>query len=176
MIDVPQYTESAPVIANHVYVSKSNNWDLSSSSVVTPIELSPGQDSAYAEITVSNAKDASDFSFGLESSQGSSISIKDSNNQVIASVFFNTASSQLSKSAIKELSKLAKHKSYSISGFADPRGSNAYNLKLSKARAERVAGFLTKKGFHIDKVEYYGEEQASSNPSEFKSDRRADLY
>ena len=45
-----------------------------------------------------------------------------------------------------------------VSGYADNRGSKAYNLKLSKRRAASVKAYLVKKGVVADRItaEGYG--------------------
>lgn len=65
-----------------------------------------------------------------------------------------------------------------IVGFADPRGSDEYNKKLGKSRAESVAEVLTNNGLSDDHIEVIskGESQAHEDtPSMWPADRRVEL-
>ncbi|MEO0576272.1 MAG: OmpA family protein [Pseudomonadota bacterium] len=46
--------------------------------------------------------------------------------------------------------------SVQIDGYADPRGSDAYNEELSLARADNVKALLTSAGLSADRIEAYG--------------------
>ena len=52
---------------------------------------------------------------------------------------------------VKEMQKFPEAK-FEVSGYADERGSNEYNDKLSKRRAEAVKKALIEKGISADKL------------------------
>lgn len=105
-----------------------------------------------------------------------------------ASVNFKTNKSDLSDEAIAAIDGLVQHASgvkryfITLEGHADPRGTSAHNLELSRRRAESVQRELVSKGnvpvFRIQLVGM-GEEKAMSGerPSkeDLAKDRRVDL-
>ncbi len=60
-----------------------------------------------------------------------------------------------------------------IIGFADPRGTNRYNYKLSMERAQSVASYLVKKGVSMNKIRIasYGEELAKMIGKTYREQR-----
>ncbi len=60
-----------------------------------------------------------------------------------------------------------------IIGFADPRGTNRYNYKLSMERAQSVASYLVKKGVSMNRIRIasYGEELAKMIGKTYKEQR-----
>jgi len=64
-----------------------------------------------------------------------------------------------------------------VTGHADPRGSDEYNQKLGKDRAQSVADFLVSVGVHKDRIEVIsrGEEGVSSDPHDWPRERRVDI-
>ena len=62
-------------------------------------------------------------------------------------------------------------------GHADPRGTDAYNRKLGRSRAESIAKFLEERGVARDRivVETHGAEHALDIPRAYPFDRRVDI-
>jgi peptidoglycan-associated lipoprotein len=62
-------------------------------------------------------------------------------------------------------------------GHADPRGTDAYNKKLGRSRAESVAKYLEEHGVARDRilVETHGAEHALDIPKAYAFDRRVDI-
>ncbi len=60
-----------------------------------------------------------------------------------------------------------------IIGFADPRGTNRYNYKLSMERAQSVASYLVKKGVDMSRIRIasYGEELAQMIGKTYREQR-----
>lgn len=65
-------------------------------------------------------------------------------------VFFAQNSSELTGTAMAELSKIPSGSKVSIIGSASPEGSTEYNQKLSEKRAESVSKFLTGNGVIVE--------------------------
>lgn len=65
-------------------------------------------------------------------------------------VFFAQNSSELTGTAMAELSKIPSGSKVSIIGSASPEGSAKYNQKLSEKRAETVSKFLTGNGIIVE--------------------------
>lgn len=65
-------------------------------------------------------------------------------------VFFAQNSSELTGTAMTELSKIPSGSKVSIIGSASPEGSSKYNQKLSEKRAEVVSRFLTENGIIVE--------------------------
>ena len=65
-------------------------------------------------------------------------------------VFFAQNSSELTGTAMTELSKIPSGSKVSIIGSASPEGSAEYNQKLSEKRAEIVSKFLTENGVIVE--------------------------
>lgn len=65
-------------------------------------------------------------------------------------VFFAQNSSELTGTAMTELSKIPSGSKVSIIGSASPEGSAEYNQKLSEKRAETVSKFLTGNGVIVE--------------------------
>ena len=65
-------------------------------------------------------------------------------------VFFAQNSSELTGTAMSELSKIPSGSKVSIIGSASPEGSAEYNQKLSEKRAETVSKFLTENGLIVE--------------------------
>lgn len=65
-------------------------------------------------------------------------------------VFFAQNSSELTGTAMAELSKIPSGSKVSIIGSASPEGSAKYNQKLSEKRAETVSKFLTGNGVIVE--------------------------
>lgn len=77
----------------------------------------------------------------------------------IYTVHFDTASSRLSASGrqnLRDLAQNAETTNVYLSGYADPRGSQAYNMQLSKMRVASVEAFLAGEGLNVERVCAYG--------------------
>lgn len=78
------------------------------------------------------------------------------------SVFFETASAALepaSKATLNEaIQVLDRHKGVNIEvdGYTDSRGTEAYNMALSRRRAKSVAGYLTSHGIKASRLTAHG--------------------
>ena len=64
-----------------------------------------------------------------------------------------------------------------VTGYADPRGSDEYNKKLGRSRAQSVADYLAERGVARERVQVVsrGEQQASGAPSTYPFERRVDI-
>lgn len=102
-----------------------------------------------------------------------------------AKAFFDTDSSSLEPAAQAALDALAQcfidgplagHK-LSITGHADPRGTEKYNKELGWERAAAVADRLAEAGLQSNEMEQEsaGEEQASEDPERWPYDRKVVL-
>jgi outer membrane protein OmpA-like peptidoglycan-associated protein len=102
-------------------------------------------------------------------------------------VFFSTDSDRLSFSARKKLDQLARRVRRQpdirivLGGHADERGSDAYNMDLSRRRAAMVTRFLRSRGVSGKVIEsrFFGESQphvAASNPEAWAKNRRVTLW
>ena len=75
---------------------------------------------------------------------------------------FATASASLTgtgRSRLEEFFRQAGSFSYTVAGHTDSRGSEAYNLGLSEARAQTVAAVARSVGAVVDSETGYGESQ-----------------
>ncbi|MGB1191527.1 MAG: OmpA family protein, partial [Pseudomonadales bacterium] len=102
------------------------------------------------------------------------------------SLLFDTNEDQLSYSmlnSIDDLTEAIKAEPNSlirIDGFADSRGSKAYNLDLAHRRAENVANYLVEQGIDRNRivVRSMGESQASASSDDYLAyaqDRKVEL-
>lgn len=95
---------------------------------------------------------------------------------VLKNIFFETAKSDLKPTSIAELERLKKFLDdvpnvvIEVSGHTDNVGSDKYNKKLSKERAQAVVLWLVEHGIDMKRLEYkgYGEDKPiASNEDEF---------
>ncbi len=104
--------------------------------------------------------------------------------QVVGKVYFAFDKAVLTAESKKELEKqalwLCQHedKQIILKGYTDPRGTQAYNLKLGERRAQAVKDFLISEGVaanRITVVSYGKKDPASSmnDPAGWAKDRRA---
>lgn len=98
------------------------------------------------------------------------------------SVFFNTASYELSNKDINLLQITAKqylsarsNGNLLISGFADIRGTEEYNLELSRLRAEAVKSILTDSGIDPEKIKIEAKGKSEQISSFLQKNRRVDI-
>lgn len=76
--------------------------------------------------------------------------------------FFAVDSAELNKSDLETLDKdvewLGKNPDVKVDvrGYADERGSDEYNLKLSQKRAKAVMDYLVKKGIDPKRMKFIG--------------------
>ncbi|WP_349295747.1 OmpA family protein (plasmid) [Thioclava sp. GXIMD2076] len=78
---------------------------------------------------------------------------------------FATDRSQISASGreyLRNFFRTAQARSFIITGHTDSRASDEYNMKLSKRRAEAVAGVAQEVGAPVLAVNWYGERQPRS--------------
>ncbi len=93
---------------------------------------------------------------------------------VINTVYFDFDQASVRKNASAELRKLAavltKHTNLTIylDAHTDSRGSNNYNMQLSKRRASRVQQYLAQQGVNTNQVmlQYYGERKLRNKCSD----------
>lgn len=100
-------------------------------------------------------------------------------------IAFRTGDSNVTVEDIEQLTTLGKlaggiaGMQIQVSGYADPRGAEAYNQKLSKDRAEAVAAVLTNAGVSEDRVVIaaLGTNGASKtgNPDDYAMQRRVSV-
>ena len=110
--------------------------------------------------------------------------------RVSVPVTFRTGSAEFTEDGrraavdMAEYLKLQKPEQIAIAGHTDPRGSEAYNLELSRQRAQVVAGFLREQGFAgrivvIARGESerfpVGEPDAYTREQRWQMDRRVEL-
>ena len=98
--------------------------------------------------------------------------------------YFDTNQSTLDpyyKAAVKEVAGLLEldpNLMVTVSGYADPRGSVAYNDQLSKARANAVANALAENGVNADRMRVVAMGNRSAHyttkMSKFQLERRVD--
>lgn len=82
------------------------------------------------------------------------------NGRAIHTVYFDTASSKLRPSEKHKLNAIIQNldgTNVYLSGYADPRGSDSYNDKLSKARVAAVNAYLKEHGLNVERKCAYGE-------------------
>ncbi len=102
-------------------------------------------------------------------------------------VYFETAKATLKPESFPELDRFAQiMKLYpglivEIQGHTDSRGSEAYNLKLSQARADAVRDYLISKGIEPDRLiaKGYGESQPvvpNDTPEHMAMNRRVEAH
>lgn len=89
-------------------------------------------------------------------------------------VYFSTGSAELTASAMERLAQLSPGR-YRVLGFADPRGSRARNLELSRQRAAAVARWLAQHGYATTSVVACGAALAAQNPDVFAQERRVEV-
>ena len=68
-------------------------------------------------------------------------------------------------------------KSIMLIGRTDPRGSEDYNIKLGRDRAERVKKYLVANGIDASRVltDSVGKHEAHADPKEWAGDRRVEI-
>lgn len=79
------------------------------------------------------------------------------------SVEFAQGSSELTSDAKAILDKVAANESVTVLGTASPEGSSTLNNRLSEARANAVASYLTNKGVKVTRVKGVGASTNTSN-------------
>ena len=100
------------------------------------------------------------------------------NNLMAMTVQFRTGSAKIESHFAKQLVELAQVMKTNpdikidLNGFADQRGEEAFNLKLSKARVAKVQEFLIKQGVEHTRLNThaFGETQALANQTDYEGD------
>lgn len=102
-----------------------------------------------------------------------------------AKAFFEYDSAKLDAEARQTVAEIAAcfdegpldGQALEIIGHADPRGTDAYNEKLGRSRAQSVADVLMNNGLSKRRleVESHGEEHAHEDADKWPRDRRVDL-
>jgi len=87
---------------------------------------------------------------------------------ILKGVYFETSSSQLTDKSQRQINVIAEalktHPDVKIRlrGHTDNRGSNAFNIKISKQRADAVKASLVSKGIQQDRIQTEG--KSSTEP------------
>lgn len=95
-------------------------------------------------------------------------------------VFYPIEGYQLSPSNIATLEEMFdaiksdKVKTFYINGYTDPTGPKAYNLMLSKKRAQQVEGWMLSKGIPLEKIRTQGA-GIDNEQLDYQKARRVDL-
>lgn len=98
---------------------------------------------------------------------------------VISHINFEFDSNKLTKSNIKDLEKLLSqlkefpNAKVTLNGYADSSGPDAYNMKLSKSRAQSVKKYLMSKGVNADRLICNGKGEANPIASNKTKEGRA---
>jgi sortase system peptidoglycan-associated protein len=100
------------------------------------------------------------------------------NNLMAMTVQFRTGSAKIESHFAKQLSELAQVMKTNpdiqidLNGFADQRGEEAFNLKLSKARVAQVQQYLIKQGVDHKRLSShaFGESQAVAKQTDYEGD------
>lgn len=79
----------------------------------------------------------------------------------VPTMTFAKASATLANTQELDIIQSGKH--VTVEGYASPEGNKSFNEKLSKARAQAVADYLTSKGVIVDEVKGYGAPASNSN-------------
>jgi outer membrane protein OmpA-like peptidoglycan-associated protein len=96
-------------------------------------------------------------------------------------VLFATDSDQLTTEGRKwvdEFFRTAGAFSYAVYGHTDSRASDAYNMDLSRRRAQTVAKEAQSVGAVIDRVNWYGERRPvapNNSPANMQKNRRVEI-
>ncbi|MFK7934678.1 MAG: PorP/SprF family type IX secretion system membrane protein [Saprospiraceae bacterium] len=101
----------------------------------------------------------------------------------IRNVYFDTDKSIIKRSGYRYLDDLAelliRKRDYriSIEGFADPRGDEYHNLRLSRRRAESVRNYLLNRGVRREqmRVDFFGEENLGRTEDALQESRRVEM-
>lgn len=140
--------------------------------VVTLQELQDNPTIALAHFEVDSSHLAEEHSIVLEERKSLSLSlekedIKKDEKFVLDNVYFDSNMDDFKPSSVQALTLLydflVKHPDVKIeiSGHTDSKGSDEYNMDLSKRRAESVMNFLLDKGIEENRLTFtgYGESQ-----------------
>lgn len=120
------------------------------------------QPAGYSDVTLMGIEEGTYIWRGQEISPfGIRLSFEEggSGTKHLHTVYFSTDSSTISKQERQRLhAVLSKLPSGTVvlSGYADPRASGSYNLKLSQKRVNAVAAYLEGRGISIEKECAYG--------------------
>lgn len=101
----------------------------------------------------------------------------------IRNLYFDTDKAIIKQGGYRYLDNLAelliRKRDYRISvkGFADPRGDEYHNLRLSQRRAESVRNYLLNRGVRREQmhVDYFGEEYRGSSAGDLQESRRVEM-
>ena len=78
----------------------------------------------------------------------------------IRHIYFDTGRAEITPSGVAEVSGSlpADLKQVKLRGYADPRGSQIYNLRLSQERVDAAKQYMQGKGAKVSQTEFYGED------------------
>lgn len=172
-VQVPTYHVGQARIQNeaHTLVEPAGNWKLATTRPETAIrELPPPAPPLAVARSVSPLPVAVTGSVPAKPLPAPVKPLK-------VSVYFPVASSRLTSLSAKPLLSLPASQAYVLSGHADPRGSVAYNLKLSQARDASTAKWMKGLGLNVTKETADGKANPVSqgDPKKFWMDRRVDI-
>lgn len=172
MSDLKRFIRSWILLAATVspnFVGAQNNTDAGAfvlDLVPTILDLQAGSDGMNAQI-----RDLSANATAIIKKNGN-ISVRDSGRgsvlSIASDVLFNFDSAQLSAKAEANLNDIATiineipEGVVKVVGHTDEKGTDQYNLKLSKSRAQSVAEFLVKQG--VDRSRLSPEGRGESDP------------
>jgi outer membrane protein OmpA-like peptidoglycan-associated protein len=95
------------------------------------------------------------------------------------SVYFDFAKAELRDEGINELDDVAKalnadpNAVVELQGFADPRGSDAYNYRLTRDRVDAVTRHLVRHGIDVRRIHAVGMGKVALAPKEATKDANA---
>jgi len=99
---------------------------------------------------------------------------KDGNLPEKVNIYFKFDSYLVEKSERSKLKKIRGKKAI-LKGMASPEGTDEYNIKLSKKRAEAVKHHLLQNGNRIEKIKEVGERECFEKPINYPKCRKVEI-